>query len=189
MALAQPIAVGASGYLVAFMSTSSAGMSTYIDHFSMTLYKAVTQDIKHYYPFGLATTLAMNPTTSTATPPTAYPFENRYQYQTKDYDKRENLYLNDFEARQYDPQLGRMMSLDAANQWSSGYTGMGNNPVSLVDPTGNYGADWGGGVEGDDGIGGGDLNFNTPYDGGCGFCLGTGSGTGSAGASAAEFWV
>ncbi len=134
-----PISVNASGYLILFMSTSSAGISSFIDRFSIYHYKGNTQDIKHYYPFGLATTLSM-PATFSST----YPFENRYLFQTKEYDKREDLYLNDFNARQYDPQLGRFLSIDPHNQFSSPYTGMGNNPIAGIDPNGKdyyYGVD------------------------------------------------
>lgn len=62
-------------------------------------------------------------------------------YKTKEYGKREELYLYDFGAREYDPQIGRFLSKDAFNQFNSSYTGMGNNPVSLIDPTGNESED------------------------------------------------
>lgn len=42
----------------------------------------------------------------------------------------------DFHTRLYDEWSGRMMQIDGANQYASGYTGMGNNPVSMIDPDG-----------------------------------------------------
>ena len=50
--------------------------------------------------------------------------------------------MYDFHARQYDPQLGRWHVPDPLNQYVSPYVAMGNNPVSIVDPTGEGGHDW-----------------------------------------------
>jgi hypothetical protein len=40
--------------------------------------------------------------------------------------------------RSYDPTTGRFNQVDGANQFASGYTGMGNNPVMGVDPDGQF---------------------------------------------------
>jgi RHS repeat-associated protein len=42
----------------------------------------------------------------------------------------------DFLTRTYDPYTMRMLQVDGANQFASGYVGMGNNPVMMVDPDG-----------------------------------------------------
>ena len=47
----------------------------------------------------------------------------------------------DFQARQYDPQLGRFLGIDALadagrQQYLSPYHAMGCNPVTLIDPLG-----------------------------------------------------
>jgi RHS repeat-associated protein len=42
----------------------------------------------------------------------------------------------DFLTRTYDPYTMRMLQVDGANQFASGYVGMGNNPVSMIDPDG-----------------------------------------------------
>lgn len=42
----------------------------------------------------------------------------------------------DFHSRMYDPTLGRMLQVDGANQFASGYVGMGNMPTIGVDPDG-----------------------------------------------------
>ncbi|MGL4629563.1 MAG: glycohydrolase toxin TNT-related protein, partial [Leadbetterella sp.] len=42
----------------------------------------------------------------------------------------------DFVTRTYDPYTLRMLQVDGANQFASGYTGMGNNPILGVDPDG-----------------------------------------------------
>ena len=43
---------------------------------------------------------------------------------------------NSFMLRDYDPVVGRFLSIDPAGQHASPYLGMGNNPVSGIDPTG-----------------------------------------------------
>jgi RHS repeat-associated protein len=61
-----------------------------------------------------------------------------------------NSYTTEF--RQYDPRLGRWLSLDplmAQFPWMSPYVGMDNNPVLLNDPLGLSTEDW---VKGQDGI-------------------------------------
>ena len=47
-----------------------------------------------------------------------------------------------FELRMWDGRLGRWMSVDPAGQYASPYVGMGNNPVSRVDPDGGFDTDY-----------------------------------------------
>lgn len=44
--------------------------------------------------------------------------------------------LNSFQLRMYDARVGRWLSKDPYGQFHSSYTGMGNNPVNGVDPSG-----------------------------------------------------
>ena len=50
------------------------------------------------------------------------------------YDAETGLY--DFNARLYDPAVGRFYSTDPANEFASPYSYVGNHPTALVDPTG-----------------------------------------------------
>jgi RHS repeat-associated protein len=43
---------------------------------------------------------------------------------------------NDFDLREYDPQIGRFTTPDPYDQFASGYVGMGNDPVNNIDPSG-----------------------------------------------------
>jgi len=83
-----------------------------------------------YYPFGLPIT------------GTYYQNEgivaNRYLYQGKELRTEEDLDWYDFHARQYDPALGRFMAGDPQGQFGSPHNGMGNNPVMMVDPDGEF---------------------------------------------------
>jgi RHS repeat-associated protein len=63
---------------------------------------------------------------------------NRYTYQGQERENTFALNLNEFEARHYDPQIGRWMVPDPAQQFPSPYVGMGNEWVSGVDPDGRW---------------------------------------------------
>ena len=58
----------------------------------------------------------------------------RYRYTGHPYDEPQGLY--ETPARQYDPTLGRFLSVDPQREDASPYAYAGNNPVGLVDPTG-----------------------------------------------------
>ena len=59
-----------------------------------------------------------------------------FLYQGKQFVSFNGYNLYDFETRGFDSYSGRFWQLDGANQFASGYTGMGNNPVSQIDPDG-----------------------------------------------------
>jgi len=61
---------------------------------------------------------------------------NKFRYQGKLMQDELGMLLYDFHARQYDPQIGRFWGVDPADQFPSGYTGMGNDPANEIDPTG-----------------------------------------------------
>jgi len=81
-----------------------------------------------YYPFGFV----MNQYLSNGE-------KYRFGYQGDfSEDDTEETGFNHFEAREYDSRLGRWMVMDPARQYASGYLGIGNNPISGVDPDGRY---------------------------------------------------
>lgn len=86
-----------------------------------SLYVAQRMD---YYPFG--------------SPFEADSLDFRFSYQGKEYVDFLGLNQFDFHSRTYDSYLGRFSQVDGANQFASGYTGMGNNPVSQIDPDGQF---------------------------------------------------
>ena len=68
---------------------------------------------------------------------------NKYtgkEYQTGEFDPSlsQGLEMFDFGSRFYDAQLGRWHAPDPAEQFSNPYLAMGNNPVSYVDPDGEF---------------------------------------------------
>lgn len=80
----------------------------------------------HYYPFGMT----MGGLDSYSSP------LNPFQYQGKQFIDDYNLNWHYFHARMFDSQLGRWHCKDPVIVHASPYIGMGNNPVSLVDPDG-----------------------------------------------------
>lgn len=69
----------------------------------------------------------------------------RYGYQGKFAEKDLETGWNHFELREYDGITGRWTSTDPYGQYWSAYTGMGNNPLNMVDIDGGYsefGAQW-----------------------------------------------
>jgi len=61
----------------------------------------------------------------------------RYGYQGQYNEKDEESGWNAFELRMYDSKIGRWLTSDPANQFSSPYLGMGNDPVNYTDPRGD----------------------------------------------------
>jgi RHS repeat-associated protein len=80
-----------------------------------------------YYPFGM---VLRNANTY------------RYGYQGQYAEADPETGLNSFSLRMYDPTIGRWLTTDPNGQYSSPYTGMGNDPVDVTDPTGGEGTDF-----------------------------------------------
>jgi RHS repeat-associated protein len=76
----------------------------------------------------------------------------RYGYQGDFAEEDDETGFNHFEARDFDPVIGRWMNVDPARYGYSPYIGMANNPLIMVDEDGElphavWGALIGGGVE------------------------------------------
>jgi len=86
-----------------------------------------------YYPFGLQM------------PGRSYNIAfsgNQYKFGSKELDDENNLNLYHFEARMYDPQIGRFTTIDPHSYNYPGWTPYNyaaNNPILITDPTG---MDW-----------------------------------------------
>ncbi len=127
------IEITQGGYLSVFISNASTEYITNYDNILIKYYKGSLREETHYYPYGMA--LQISP---------AVPTANKNLYQGKELTRKAgtNAYnIYNFEARQYDPLLGRFTSIDAMGQFASGYVGMGDNPVTGIDPDGNWRTD------------------------------------------------
>lgn len=62
----------------------------------------------------------------------------RYDYQGQYAEKDKETDWNSFDLRMYDARIGRWLSVDPKSQYWSPYIGMGNDPISGVDPDGGF---------------------------------------------------
>ncbi|GGH25237.1 hypothetical protein GCM10011418_33710 [Sphingobacterium alkalisoli] len=139
----QPLDIPQNGFLSVFLSNStqidvnSSGClncgDVFFDQLRVTFTRGKLKEEAHYYPFGLPIA-GMGSAAPDMEP-------NRYKYQGNEHNTQLGLHWMNFNARQYDPQIGRFLGVDplAAMQgqehWSP-YAAMGNNPAMLVDPWG-----------------------------------------------------
>jgi RHS repeat-associated protein len=120
------------GYLVVYIDNQSIGKDVWFDNLSLNYYTSEVLEEDHYYPFGLA--LNMTPANQTGT-------KNPYKYQGIELEKHFGLETYETVNRGLDPQLGRFNSVDPKAEsfyFESPYVSMGNNPVSKVDPFGDF---------------------------------------------------
>ncbi len=82
-----------------------------------------------YYPFGMAM------------PNRSIQGDYRYAYQGQEKDTETGKEA--FELRLWDSRIGRWLTTDPAGQYASPYLGMGNNPISRIDPDGGMDEDAG----------------------------------------------
>ena len=62
---------------------------------------------------------------------------NQFKFTGKENDNHSTFDFTYFGARYYDTKHGRFTTLDRAAEFANGYSYVGNNPISLVDPDGN----------------------------------------------------
>jgi RHS repeat-associated protein len=100
----------------------------------LSLSKVPVRDVKqkdHYYPFGL------NISALSSTAPLSKP--NRFKLSGNEEQTEFDLNVYDFNARTYDPALGRFMNIDPmADQFYNltPYNYVENNPLRFIDPDG-----------------------------------------------------
>ncbi|MEZ5045776.1 MAG: RHS repeat-associated core domain-containing protein [Chitinophagaceae bacterium] len=127
LSIPNEIDIRQGGYAAIYISNYSKDKLVYFDNLYIQFTRGILKEENHYYPYGMNLKISSQPGTS-----------NNTLYQSKELNRTESLNWYNFDARQYDPLIGRFTSIDPAGQYASGYVGMGNNPVSLVDPTGMY---------------------------------------------------
>jgi len=121
-----------NGYIVSYLSNQSE-QETWFDNMSVELSPGILLEEQHYYAYGLPIA-GLGSLAATAT-------KSRQRYQGNEYIEEQGLDWMDFHNRQYDPQLGRFLSVDpladaGGQQTLSPYHAMGCNPVTMVDPLG-----------------------------------------------------
>lgn len=135
----EPLEIPKNGYLAVYLSNASNSQlcgpcgDVYFDRLQVQISKGSLLQETHYYPHGL-------PIYGLGS--TSVNFKsNRRKYQSKEYITDLKLNWMDFNARQYDPQIGRFLGVDpmadgAGQERFSPYAAMGNMPESTIDPNG-----------------------------------------------------
>jgi RHS repeat-associated protein len=125
-----------NGYAIMYISNESEQQYVYFDNFQVTHTRGRLIEENHYYAYGLkiagisSKALPGKLGGSKVEANVAFGFQGSFSEENYD------LVWNEFFLRNYDPQLGRWLSLDPYDEYSSGYIGMGNDPVNNVDEDG-----------------------------------------------------
>jgi RHS repeat-associated protein len=120
-----------NGYAFVYVSNESV-TPVFFDNLEVYHTRGRLVEENTYYPYGLKIK-AMSAKAYDA--PT-----NPYQYQGDYAEFDEETGYNEFELRDYDPQLGRFIQTDPYEQFASGYVGMGGDPVNMIDEDGGWSA-------------------------------------------------
>lgn len=127
-----PMVIPANGYLAVYLSNATIKNSdVFFDQLVIKFSSGKLKEESHYYPFGL-------PIGSLGSTAAGF-MPNKQKYQSNEYNKDLGLNWMDFHNRQYDPQLGRFLSIDPLAEATanlSPYTAMNNDPANQVDPLG-----------------------------------------------------
>ncbi|HET8573943.1 MAG TPA: RHS repeat-associated core domain-containing protein [Edaphocola sp.] len=138
-----PMVIPVNGFLAVYVSNAtsfaqctgclSSEGDVYFDQLKIQLTKGNLKQESHYYPFGLPMA-GIGGSAAGMTP-------NRQKYQGNEYITDAGLNWMSFGARQYDPQLGRFLSVDplaaqGGQDMLSPYQAMGDNPANYTDPDG-----------------------------------------------------
>ncbi|MBV4359033.1 DUF6443 domain-containing protein [Pinibacter aurantiacus] len=127
-----PVTAPKNGYVYVYLSNRS-DQSVYFDNFKVQTSAGNIVEENHYYAFGLKIAALSShklPNSNEGT------IKNNYLYQGAYSELDEDIQWQDFALRNYDAQIGRFVQQDPFDQFPSPYTGMGNDPIALTDPSG-----------------------------------------------------
>jgi RHS repeat-associated protein len=123
------VRVAQNGTIEVMAGTTGTGEAVYFDNLRVEQTGGLIVQEQHQYAFG-----APLPGLSYVVGTKRY----RYGYQGQYAEHDEETGFESFELRLYNSRIGRWMSNDPYGQFNSPYVGMGNNPVSGVDPDGGF---------------------------------------------------
>jgi RHS repeat-associated protein len=137
-----------NGYVYVYISNDSRNIPVYFDDFMVTHTRGAILEDNAYYPYGLK---IAGISSRAAIKPQA---KEGYQGDYAEHDEESGY--DEFMLRNYDAQIGRWIQNDPYEQYSSGYLGMGGDPVNRIDKDGGFDG-WVGALAG--AIGGGIAGF------------------------------
>lgn len=125
--LSTELIIRQAGYVYTYLSNENeTPVEVYFDDFTVAHSESPVVQLNDYYPYGMLSRSYLREDAQ---------FTN-YLFQGKEYDNLTQWH--DFHARQYDAALGRWFASDPAGQFASPYSGMGNNPITTIDPDGRF---------------------------------------------------
>jgi RHS repeat-associated protein len=124
-----------NGYVLVYVSNSSE-QPVYFDNLQVGKVNGNILEENHYYSFGLRISAISS---RRFTDQYQGETKNGYLYQGAFAELDDDIGWQDFALRSYDAQIGRFMQMDPFSQFASHYTGMGNDPVNMIDPSGGIG--------------------------------------------------
>jgi len=124
-----------NGYVYIYLSNES-NQDVYFDNLSVSQVHGNIAEENHYYAFGEK--IGGLCTSAFGQMPNKYRFQGDYS------EEEENTLWDEFDLRNYDPQIGRWTGADPYNEFPSPYIGMADDPINNVDPNGGsyYGINW-----------------------------------------------
>ncbi len=129
-----------NGYLYVYVSNESLYIPVYFDNLQVTHVRGPILEETHYYPFGLTMAGISSKAAGSLINKKGY---NANELQSKEFSDGSGLEAYDFNARTYDPQIGRFIQVDpmtdegGQESWSP-YHFSYNNPIRYNDPDGKW---------------------------------------------------
>jgi RHS repeat-associated protein len=128
------IAAPKNGYAYVYISNQS-NLDVFFDNLKVQVVTGNIIEENHYYAYGLKIAGISSKKLGDTYEGT---LKNNYLYQGDFSEFDDDIGWNDFELRNYDPQIGRWVQMDPYADYyiSSPYAGMANDPANTVDPSG-----------------------------------------------------
>jgi RHS repeat-associated protein len=121
-----------NGYAFVYISNES-DEQVYFDDFSVEHIRGMLVEESHYYTLGLKIAGISSRKLGSLQ---NGKIKNIYGFQGVFSEEDEMTGWNEFDLRDYDPQIGRWLQSDPYDEFASGYVGMGNDPANFTDPSG-----------------------------------------------------